>query len=97
MDVLSFRALGWGDGTLFFLSLLPICPLAGVYSPVSFGCLDSSAERLGYVTEQMAAYTNPTIGGLLNATFGNMTEIIVSVFALKRGLLRVVQVRIMII
>mmetsp|Transcript_35616 Transcript_35616/g.60029 ORF Transcript_35616/g.60029 Transcript_35616/m.60029 type:complete len:465 (+) Transcript_35616:209-1603(+) len=70
------KALGLGDGTLFFLSLLPICPLA---------------ERLGYVTEQMAAYTNPTIGGLLNATFGNMTEIIVSVFALKRGLLRVVQ------
>jgi len=67
---------GMSDGWLFFLSLLPICPLA---------------ERLGYITEQMASYTNPTLGGLLNATFGNLTEIIVSVFALKGGLLRVVQ------
>ena len=30
-------------------------------------------------------------GGLLNATFGNATEMIVSIFALKAGLLRVVQ------
>jgi len=67
---------GISDGWLFILSLLPICPLA---------------ERLGYVTEQMATYTNPTLGGLLNATFGNLTEMIVSFFALKAGLLRVVQ------
>ena len=52
---------------------------------------DEGAERLGYVTEQMATYTNPTLGGLLNATFGNLTEMIVSFFALKGGLLRVVQ------
>ena len=32
------------------------------------------------------------MGGLLNATFGNITEVIVSIFALKEGLLRVVQV-----
>mmetsp|Transcript_28650 Transcript_28650/g.54860 ORF Transcript_28650/g.54860 Transcript_28650/m.54860 type:complete len:450 (-) Transcript_28650:196-1545(-) len=67
---------GFSDGWMFFISLLPICPLA---------------ERLGYVTEQMATYTNPTLGGLLNATFGNLTEMIVSFFALKSGLLRVVQ------
>lgn len=33
----------------------------------------------------------PASGGLLNATFGNATELIVSIFALKAGLLRVVQ------
>ena len=33
-----------------------------------------------------------SVGGLLNATFGNITEVIVSIFALKEGLLRVVQV-----
>jgi len=70
------KNVGVGDGWLFVFSLLPICPLA---------------ERLGYVTEQMATYTNPTLGGLLNATFGNLTEMIVSYFALKGGLLRVVQ------
>eukprot|EP00966_Prymnesium_polylepis_P189234 4384063-Prymnesium_polylepis.1 len=39
----------------------------------------------------MALHTNATIGGLLNATFGNVTEMIVSLFAIKSGLLRVVQ------
>merc|ERR1712137_389114 len=38
-----------------------------------------------------AKYTNETLGGLLNASFGNVTELIVSYFALKAGLLRVVQ------
>ena len=32
------------------------------------------------------------VGGLLNATFGNATELIVAVFALREGLYRVVQV-----
>jgi calcium/proton exchanger cax len=31
------------------------------------------------------------VGGLLNATFGNATELIISIYALKRGLLRIVQ------
>ena len=49
-------------------------------------------------------HTNDTLGGLLNATFGNATEAIVSIFALLKGrpdsgeespasYLRVVQVR----
>jgi Ca2+:H+ antiporter len=33
------------------------------------------------------------LGGLLNATFGNATELIVAYFALKKGLLEVVQVQ----
>lgn len=32
-----------------------------------------------------------TVGGLLNATFGNATELIISVYALKNGMIRVVQ------
>ena len=43
------------------------------------------------MTEQIANHTNDNIGGLLNATFGNATELIISIFALKEGLLRVVQ------
>jgi Ca2+:H+ antiporter len=65
-----------GDGPAFAFALLALCPLA---------------ERLGFVTEEMAKHTSQTIGGLLNATFGNATEMIVSVFALRDGLLRVVQ------
>ena len=35
-------------------------------------------QRLGYVTDQLASYTNDSIGGLLNASFGNATEVIIS-------------------
>ncbi|XP_073146275.1 vacuolar cation/proton exchanger 3-like [Henckelia pumila] len=63
-------------GWIFFFSLLGITPLA---------------ERLGYATEQLAFYTGPTVGGLLNATFGNATEMIISMYALKNGMIRVVQ------
>ncbi|RYR79701.1 hypothetical protein Ahy_A01g004518 isoform B [Arachis hypogaea] len=63
-------------GWVFGLSLLGIMPLA---------------ERLGYATEQLAFYTGDTVGGLLNATFGNATELIISLYALKSGLTRVVQ------
>uniref|UniRef100_A0A7N0VM48 Sodium/calcium exchanger membrane region domain-containing protein n=1 Tax=Kalanchoe fedtschenkoi TaxID=63787 RepID=A0A7N0VM48_KALFE len=63
-------------GWVFFLSLLGITPLA---------------ERLGYATEQLAFYTGATVGGLLNATFGNATELIISIYALRSGMIRVVQ------
>ena len=43
------------------------------------------AERLSFVTEQLALHTSSTLGGLLNATFGNVTELIVSLFALRAG------------
>ncbi|XP_010917335.1 vacuolar cation/proton exchanger 3 isoform X1 [Elaeis guineensis] len=61
---------------VFFFSLIGITPLA---------------ERLGYATEQLAFYTGPTVGGLLNATFGNATEMIIAIYALKKGMIRVVQ------
>ncbi|KAJ9176725.1 hypothetical protein P3X46_012007 [Hevea brasiliensis] len=63
-------------GWIFLLSLLGIIPMA---------------ERLGFATEQLAFYTGPTVGGLLNATFGNATELIISIYALKSGMIRVVQ------
>uniref|UniRef100_A0A5B7B842 Vacuolar cation/proton exchanger n=1 Tax=Davidia involucrata TaxID=16924 RepID=A0A5B7B842_DAVIN len=68
--------LGGHQGWVFLFSLLGITPLA---------------ERLGYATEQLAFYTGPTVGGLLNATFGNATELIISIYALKGGMIRVVQ------
>jgi len=68
---------GASDTFVFTFSLLAIAPFA---------------ERLSYVTEQLALHTSQTLGGLLNATFGNVTELIVSLFALRAGLLRIVQV-----
>ncbi|CAN6444891.1 unnamed protein product [Victoria cruziana] len=70
------HGLTQNSGWVFLFSLLGIIPLA---------------ERLGYATEQLAFFTGPTVGGLLNATFGNATEMIISIYALEHGMVRVVQ------
>src|SRR5262249_46508294 len=61
---------------VFLASALAIVPLAGL---------------MGDATEALAEYLGPTLGGLLNATLGNAPEIIISVFALKRGLIGIVK------
>lgn len=42
-------------------------------------------------TEELALMSGPTAGALLNATFGNIVELILGIIALKDGLIRVVQ------
>ncbi|CAI7814028.1 unnamed protein product [Closterium sp. NIES-54] len=64
------------SNVIFTFSLLSLVPLA---------------ERLGFVTEQLALCTNPTLGGLLNATFSNAPELIIVMVALRSGLVRVIQ------
>jgi hypothetical protein len=70
------KLANWPQAAQFVLALLAMVPLA---------------ERLGFTTESLADHTNDTIGGLMNATMGNMPELIVALFALRDGLLRVVQ------
>ena len=41
-------------------------------------------------TEEIALYAGPLWGGLLNATFGNVTELVIALFALEKGLHAVV-------
>ncbi len=48
------------------------------------------ASYMGRATESLAIVAGPRIGGLLNATFGNAVELIISIFALKAGLVSVV-------
>ncbi len=48
------------------------------------------AGYMGRATESLAIISGPQIGGLLNATFGNAVELIISIFALKAGLIGVV-------
>jgi Ca2+:H+ antiporter len=67
---------GWTDAATFFINFLTIIPLS---------------KLLGKATEEIALRTSDTIGGLLNATFGNAVELIISLFALNEGLIRVVQ------
>ncbi|TDQ37476.1 calcium/proton exchanger [Aureibacillus halotolerans] len=45
---------------------------------------------IGRATESLAIVTGPRLGGLLNATFGNAVELIISIFALQAGLVNVV-------
>lgn len=42
-------------------------------------------------TEHIAARTGPAVGGLLNATFGNLPELIIATVALRSGLLEMVR------
>src|SRR3974390_3472449 len=55
---------------LFVLSVLAIVPLAAV---------------LSHATESVAERTGDAVGGLLNATLGNLTELIIAVAALQAG------------
>jgi Ca2+:H+ antiporter len=61
---------------IFIVSAISILPLAGL---------------IGHATEELAARTGPQIGGLLNATFGNVTEMIIAVFLILEGQLEVVK------
>src|SRR5690242_5915581 len=54
----------------FLLSVLAIVPLAGL---------------LSHATESVAAKTGDAVGGLLNATLGNLTELVIAITALRAG------------
>ncbi|KAK8582262.1 hypothetical protein V6N13_145243 [Hibiscus sabdariffa] len=66
----------FGRHWIFALSLLGLTPLA---------------ERVSFLTEQIAYYTGPTVGGLLNATCGNATELIIALFVLYKSKIHVLK------
>jgi Ca2+:H+ antiporter len=68
--------LEWGTMTIFITSAIGIIPLA---------------IWLSTATEEVAVVTGPSIGGLLNAVFGNATELIIGLVALKAGLIDIVK------
>jgi Ca2+:H+ antiporter len=49
------------------------------------------ARLMGQATEHLSHSVGPTVGGLLNATFGNACELIIALFALRAGLIEVVK------
>ena len=55
-------AVGWSPTAIFILNFLAIIPLASL---------------LSFATEEMSAKLGQTLGGLLNASFGNAVELIV--------------------
>jgi Ca2+:H+ antiporter len=65
-------------------------PALGVFLTACLGVLPL-ASYMGEATEHLAHRTGPTIGGLLNATFGNAAELIISIVALQAGLVNLVK------
>ncbi|GAX28896.1 Ca2+:H+ antiporter [Fistulifera solaris] len=65
-----------GATWVFWLNFITMIPLASI---------------LGDFTEELALHTNDTIGGLINASFGNAVEVVVAINALLAGEIRVVQ------
>ncbi|MEB3264976.1 MAG: calcium/proton exchanger [Synechococcus sp.] len=70
------ETLHWGDGAVFVTSALAIIPLA---------------IWLSTATEELAISLGPSLGALLNAVFGNATELIIALTALRAGLVDIVK------
>lgn len=73
---LTAEYLHWNATFIFVTAALAIIPLAAF---------------MGTATEEIAVVVGPNLGGLLNATFGNATELILAFVALKSGLVDVVK------
>jgi Ca2+:H+ antiporter len=74
--VLAAELLGWPPLAVFILACVGIIPMAAY---------------IGETTEALAVYTGPRIGGLLNATLGNAAELIITIVAVRAGLLELVK------
>lgn len=70
------EAAHWSALAIFALSAAGVIPLAGL---------------IGEATEVLAHKTGPKIGGLLNATLGNAAELIITLIAIRAGLLELVK------
>jgi Ca2+:H+ antiporter len=68
--------LHWSPLLTFGLACVALIPLA---------------ELIGEATEALAVFTGPKIGGLLNATLGNAAELIITIVAIREGLLDLVK------
>src|SRR5688572_544888 len=70
------KGKSWEPIATFILAALGVIPLA---------------RLMGEATEHLAERTGPTLGGLLNATFGNAAELIIAIIAMSKGLNEIVK------
>jgi Ca2+:H+ antiporter len=81
------------DPLLWLLALVPIVFVAQILEPeahtllflLSVGAIVPLAALLSRATESVAVKTGDMIGGLLNATLGNLTELVIALAALRAG------------
>ncbi len=74
--VLAAQLLHWSPILTFALACIGIIPLAAY---------------IGEATEALSVYTGPRVGALLNATLGNAAELIITIVAVRAGLLELVK------
>jgi Ca2+:H+ antiporter len=74
--VLAGGLFHWPALSIFILACIGIIPMAAY---------------IGKATESLAHFTGPRIGGLLNATLGNAAELIITIVAIRAGLLELVK------
>jgi len=67
---------GWSPSIIFITAALAVVPLSGI---------------LGDATEELAARTGPRTGALINATLGNAAELIITILAIREGLVDLVR------
>jgi len=98
----SFIHLTWATLASNYVNVLLVFVPAGIVlgaigaNPtavfvVNFFAIVPLAALLSFATEELSCKLGQTIGGLMNATFGNAVELIVSIVALKKGEIRIVQ------
>ncbi len=87
-----------GNWRISILALVPATILLNILhaSPVLIFAASSLAiiplsSLLGDATEELAAHSGPALGGFLNSTLGNLTELIIGVLALWSGHVEVVK------
>ncbi len=73
---LAGELLHWPPLAIFILACIAIIPMAAY---------------IGEATEALAHFTGPRLGGLLNATLGNAAELIITIVAIRAGLLELVK------
>ena len=73
---MASKLAGWNPLAVFWLNFVSIIPLAWL---------------LGQATEDIALWTGDVFGGLINATLGNVVEIIIGIAALNQDLITIIQ------
>src|SRR3990170_5837731 len=95
MELRVIRPYAWALSLGVFVPLswvfeVLVGPGVLVFATAGIGIIPL-AWFMGLATEELGKHAGPGIGGLLNATFGNATEVIIALFALFSGLHEVVK------
>src|SRR5438270_809866 len=81
----------------WLLVLVPVPPMAQALDQHTLAFITAAlvivplAGLIGTATDQLAVHAGPRVGGLLNATFGNITELVISIFLILDGQIGIVK------